>query len=91
MAGDHYPWQPGQTTLMVYTYKPELKGSYASSRKPFDDRIHSTVLALRVARGFWINRCGETRFGGDDQRNATNNEYVMACMAWFLLRYQNGL
>ncbi len=94
-------WQKDITPHFLIELSPEIafygdNNDYARNRKL---EQHSSVALTGYLRwrvtpvwhvhvGGQLNRGGETRINGVDQRNPANNERVMAGMTWFLPEQQ---
>jgi hypothetical protein len=90
-------WQKDITPRFLIELSPEIafygdNDSYAGNRR-LEQRSSQALTgylrwrvtpAWHVHVGGQLNRGGETRINGVDQRNPANNERVMAGMSWFL-------
>ena len=94
-------WQKDITPRFLVELSPEIafygdNDSYAGNRRLEQRSSHALSGYLRwrvtpawhVHVGGQLNRGGETRINGVDQRNPANNERVMAGMSWFLPEQQ---
>ena len=90
-------WQKDITPSFLVELSPEIafygdNDSYAGNRRLEQRSSHALSGYLRwritpswhVHIGGQLNRGGETRINGADQRNPANNDRVMAGMSWFL-------
>jgi hypothetical protein len=94
-------WQKDITPRFLVELSPEIafygdNNDYAGNRK-LEQRSSVALTgylrwrvtpAWHVHVGGQLNRGGETRINGVDQRNPANNERVMAGMSWFLPEQQ---
>lgn len=90
-------WQKDITPRFLVELFPEIafygdNADYTGNHKLEQRTSHALTGYLRwrvspawhVHLGGQVNRGGETRINGVDQRNPANNERVMAGMSWFL-------
>lgn len=90
-------WQKDITSRFLVELSPEIafygdNNDYAGNRRLEQRRSHAMTGYLRwrvtpawhMHVGGQINRGGESRINGVDQRNPANNERMMAGMSWFL-------